>query len=92
VILISITSCGRKIEGKYYSAEKGFIDSIEFKDGKAIMIDGIFHNQFGAFPYEVKGNSVYISDPSKGAIPFEIVDSTTLKCDTMFIDGLYKKK
>ncbi|MBP8083859.1 MAG: hypothetical protein KAZ87_11725 [Spirochaetes bacterium] len=34
-----------------------------------------------AYPYEKKGKTVYITDPDKGVVPFEIVDKKTLKCE-----------
>ncbi len=83
--------CGNSVSGKYYSDGGSVIGSIEFKEGKAFIEYPMFRMSV-PFPYEVKSNKVYITDPHRGSVSFEIIDRKTLKCDMVFMKGLYKKK
>ncbi|MDA3901191.1 MAG: hypothetical protein PF637_11820 [Spirochaetes bacterium] len=41
---------------------------------------------------EIKGNSIVLLDPARGNVPFEIINSKTLKCEYPFFQGTYIKQ
>jgi hypothetical protein len=46
----------------------------------------------GSFPYQQKGDTLYITDPSKGEYAFTIVDGKTIRTEVFGLAGTYRKR
>ena len=83
LIAMLLVSCGSSVNGTYKAVSTdSWPKEISFGDGKA-NIDGI------GYPYEEKGGKIWVTDPEKGSVPFEILPNGNIKSE---IFGEYSKK
>lgn len=91
IFLTSVYSCKKStnVKGVYYS-DGGLITWIKFEDGRCTM--ETFGMVTPAYPYEKRGDTIYVTDPQHGDVPFQIVDENTIKCSVFGLAGTYVKE
>jgi hypothetical protein len=78
------------VSGTYYGEAGMLVESIEFANGRATF--RAFGTVTGSFPYQQKGDTLYITDPSKGEYAFTIVDGKTIRTEVFGLAGTYRKR
>ena len=76
-------------------AGKRFVNSsldVELEFRETMVNISLMGMQAGSFKYEQEGNYIYIFDPDKGAIEFEIVEDNRLYTDAYGLSGYYNRE
>ena len=76
--------------GKYIPDRELLIKSIEFKDNGLCYSVGSIMGIKSASIYKRSKNILIVTDNRGFVIPFEIIDSKTLKCESPFLNATYK--